>query len=111
MTNTIPSRIKVMTDYDCPPLWNGDSVGPIEPRSLDLPESLILGLEAWHKWYDETLVRDDPATSGFSSDGELALFVATGELLATRLANVLGDATEVVYFDRSTSEPRSVADL
>ena len=109
MSDTTPSRIKVMTDYDSPPLWNGDAVGPIDPRSLDLPESLTLGLEAWQKWYDETLVRDDPATSGFTTDAERDLFVATGELLATRLAHVL-QGTEVVYFDQGTATVRPVGD-
>lgn len=103
-----PSRIKVMTDYDCLPLWGVGASGPIDPSSLDLPESLVLGLEAWQRWYDETLNREDPAASGFGSDLELSLFAATGELLATRLANELGNDIEVVFFDQRSSEIRPI---
>lgn len=97
-----------MTDYDCHPLWGVGTEGPVDPRSLDIPESLILGLEAWRRWYDETLNREDPAASGFADDLDKALFAATGELLATRLALELGPETEVVYFDQRTSDVRAV---
>jgi hypothetical protein len=61
--------IKLMTDYDCFPIWEifDDSVENISPDSLDISEQLRKDLDIWSNVYDQTINIDDPKHSGFSS--------------------------------------------
>jgi hypothetical protein len=49
------TTIKVMADYECWPLWNGDN---LDPDSLPLSTYLREQLAAWAERYDETLLDD-----------------------------------------------------
>lgn len=86
-------KIKVMADYDCPPLWwdkGSPEVGPLDPRTLGLPANLVAALEAWAAAYDATLDRDDPAASGFPSAAAEQAFHEQGRRLAEQVGAVTG---------------------
>jgi len=93
-------QIKVMADYDCPPLWWDKAprrVGPIMPEELGLPTELCADLLRWAEAYDATLVRDDPARSGFPSQEAEREFKDRGKVLALRVADALGGSATVRY--------------
>lgn len=95
-------KIKVMADYDCAPLWwdGGDPgpVGSLQPEGLGLSPALCDELWAWASEYDATLVRDDPARSGFASATAERAFEDRGRHLAKRVAAELGLRAEVRYW-------------
>lgn len=91
--------IKVMTDYNCMPLWHYGSgdVGEIDPSTLPISKDLISGFMAWADDYNATLNHQSPQDSGFKSkDVELA-FIDRGLVLAQELKNELKDFN-VYYF-------------
>jgi hypothetical protein len=95
-------RIKLMPDYDCWPLWEtGEDVGNIDPASLPISERLQERLEAWARRYDETLNRENPATSGFASSEVESSFEKEGVALCAALMAELGEGSEVVYFSQA----------
>lgn len=92
-------NIKVMADYDCPPLWcDGDGVGPIDPADLEISAKLAEDLWAWGADYDGTLNRDDPVNSGFASTTEEVRFEDTGRALTRRLARELQGTAKVCWW-------------
>jgi hypothetical protein len=95
-----------MADYESYPTWltGPTGVDNIDPAELPISDSLASSLLRWAQAYDDTLNRDDPAASGFSSASEEAEFIATGRELARRLAAELSDRYRVEYFDGRTSE-------
>lgn len=101
--NLIPSKIKLMADYDSWCLWDLDNAGNIDPNSLPLTEALKEALRAWESKYDATLNRADPIESGFISAYEAQKFNAEGWELWERLKQRL-KKTEVVYFDNELSK-------
>jgi len=84
--------IKLMTDYECHPLWHigPDEVGDIDPATLPVSNELKADLAQWAEAYDQTLDRDDPPNSGFESEALEAEFIAQGRRLAERLREELG---------------------
>ena len=97
-----PRAIKLMADYDCWPLWRvGEQVGNIDPATLPLPADLQLALEHWAQAFDNTLNRDDPASSGFESDEEWHSFQKESALLAQRLSDALGPDVTVINWHAS----------
>lgn len=92
-------RLKLMADYDCHPLWgvSADDLGDVDPASLPISAALVAALAVWAEDYDATLVRDDPAASGFTDAAAEAAFRARGEVLAARLADELGPAWTVDF--------------
>ena len=84
--------LKLMTDYQCYPLWEASpgEVGNIDPNSLPLSTSLRDQLMDWADVYDKTLNWEDPATSGFASVYAVDEFKAQGMKLADRLREELG---------------------
>ena len=90
--------VKLMCDYDCHPLWEASAgeVGNIDPESLPITGDLRRALADWSSRYDDTLDRDDPRSSGFSSDKEEATFKSDGLALAVRLRKELGPNYAVV---------------
>lgn len=93
------TRIKLMPDYGCWPLWltDGSGVGNIDPETLPLSAHLRRRLEAWSRRYDETLDEADPASSGFESVEAMDEFRAEGGALRDALTSELGHRWEVVY--------------
>lgn len=84
--------IKLMTDYECHPLWHvgPDEFGDIDPATLPVSDERRLELAHWDKDYDQTLDMDDPPSSGFESEALEAEFKAQGHRLAERLRDELG---------------------
>lgn len=102
----MPKHIKLMADYDCYPLWSmaPDHVGNINPETLPLSPEIKLRLQQWAKAYDETLNRDDPASSGFKSEDDAVAFEEEGMRLWQRLCQELGPEYEVAYFSESSQQ-------
>lgn len=84
--------IKLMTDYECHPLWHigPDEFGDIGPATLPVSDEMKADLAQWAEAYDQTLDRDDPPNSGFESEVLEAEFKAQGHRLAERLREELG---------------------
>ena len=90
-----------MADYECWPLWEpGADLYALEPTSLPISAHLQERLWRWAEVYDATLNREDPASSGFSSEAERQEFIRDGLTLHQRLQNELGDDFKVAYFDK-----------
>lgn len=96
--------LKLMTDYDCFPLWDVNDGLNIVPDSLPLPEEIKLRLERWAKYYDETLSRDDPLSSKFRSEEEELAFENEGKALWQILKEELGADYKVIYFSNLESK-------
>jgi hypothetical protein len=93
-------KIKVMTDYDCAPLWwdSSDGVGDIRPEDLPLSDGLRRDLWNWQATYDAILVRDDPRLTAFPSEAAEQAFENQGRRLTERVANELGPSVAVRYW-------------
>lgn len=88
-----------MADYDCWPLWeDGDRVGNIDPADLPISDGLKQRLLMWARRYDQTLDREDPASSGLADAHSLDGFEGEGRRLWQELRVQLGDGYEVAYF-------------
>jgi len=99
-------KIRLMSDYNCYPLWK---VGPsgvqnVDPRELAISASLAKELLNWADVYDATLRRDDPASSGFSSSEAENSFENEGVRLWKALIKELGESSEVTYFSQLKRE-------
>ena len=81
-----------MTDYYSYPLWeeNENSYENVNPDDLPISSGLRDALTGWAQRYDDTLDRDDPRQSGFSTPEAEAAFKAEGEVLLGRLKSELG---------------------
>jgi hypothetical protein len=98
-------RIKVMPDYDCHPLWwdaGSNEVGNIDPKELGLSNDLSGRLQDWAREFDETLNRDDPVRSGFSSPDAERGFLERGRQLARLVSDELGASASVRYWPSRT---------
>jgi hypothetical protein len=95
------TTIKVMADYECWPLWDGEN---LDQDSLPLSMYLREQLAAWAERYDETLLDEYPPESGFSSDSTAEKFVDDGRELANLLARELGNEFAVTYFNELSRE-------
>ncbi|WP_374414696.1 hypothetical protein [Novosphingobium colocasiae] len=84
-------KIKVMTDYECAPLWwdEAERTGDIKPEDLGLSLHLCTELWAWAGTYDATMDRNDPRLSGFASASDEYAFEEQGRLLASAVASEL----------------------
>jgi hypothetical protein len=92
-----PTKIKLMTDYGCHPLWwDGQGrVGNIDPALLGLSEELRRELQSWATRYDAILNHDDPRASGFRSRDDEQSFEEDGRSLKAKLEDALGPSFEV----------------
>lgn len=90
-----------MADYECYPTWLTGSTGVdnVDPAELPISDGLATSLSQWAQTYDDTLDRDDPASSGFPGADREADFYAAGHELARRLAAELLGRYTVEYFD------------
>lgn len=98
------STVRVMADYECYPTWLTGFAGVdnVDPAELQISDGLAASLLHWAQTYDDTLDRDDPASSGFPDAGQKADFYAAGHELARRLAAELSGRYPVEYFDGRT---------
>ena len=71
-------------------------IGNIDPDTLPISDALKVELAQWARRYDETLNRDDPASSGFPSVEAKIAFNSIGLQLADMLRNELGKNFEVI---------------
>jgi hypothetical protein len=95
------THIKLMADYTCHPLWlvNDPAYsGDIDPRGLPLSEATILRLDHWAQVFDDTLVWDDPASSGFKTKEEEDAWNQEGILLWKKLQQELGSTYQIDFF-------------
>jgi hypothetical protein len=81
------TRIKVMADYHCHPLWalDEDLYGDFAPEALGLSPDLARDLNEWADAYTSSLDPDDPAVSKWS-EAEHQAHEAKARPLAVRLA-------------------------
>jgi hypothetical protein len=94
-------HIKLMADYTCYPLWEaGDSnyTGDFDPGSLPLQKETILRLDNWANVFDDTLVWDDPISSGFKTKEQEDAWDQEGVLLWKKLQQELGADYQVNFF-------------
>jgi len=89
--------LRLMADYECHPLWDLEPgmYGDIDPETLPISEDLKRRLAGWAREFDETLNRDDPASSGFKSDEAEQAFKERGRQLAGQLQSELGSAYSI----------------
>ncbi len=85
-------KIKVMTDYECHPLWDlsSGSYGDIDPNTLPISTELKQKLTDWAAAFDEALDMVDTANSGFKSAEVESVFKAQGIRFAEQLQKELG---------------------
>ncbi|MBO2553321.1 hypothetical protein [Shewanella algae] len=93
------NSIKVMTDYQCFPIWHYgcDNVGEIDPATLPISKELVASLLVWASIYDATLNSEDPINSGFLNESAQTDFIEKGLELAQKLKSELKN-TEVYYY-------------
>lgn len=87
-----------MPDYQCWPLWHEDEIGNVDPASLPITSELRGRLVRWAQQYNDTLVRDDPASSGFPSQDAEDAFEREGRALAVDLERELGNDASVRFW-------------
>ena len=102
--------IRLMADYQCPPIWErvGDDLAPKDPASLPISAALAERIVAWSAEYGGTLNAADPASSGFPSDDAEIDWNKRGRGLWRELRAELGADFRVDYFD--SEEQRILAD-
>jgi hypothetical protein len=90
--------IKLMTDYECFPLWEiSDDVSEnLDPCKLPISEELKCALQNWANQYDETLNHQDPLASCFASESAEKLFQEEGEKLFQWLEKELGSTFKIL---------------
>jgi len=105
--------IKLMTDYECFPLWKSGEEGTanLDPENLPLSVETKKRLMVWAEWYDSTLNPDDPVSSGFADKEDEQAFEEEGRTLCKILRKELNGAYTVIHFSESdTPEVKKEAD-
>lgn len=90
------TRVKLMADYGCDPLWALDDgyYGSFAPEELDLTADLTGAINAWAANYETSISMDDPATDLWD-EAQHEAHEAEGRKLAARLKQELPD--RVIY--------------
>ena len=79
------TRVKVMADYGCDPLWSlDDKYWNFGADALDVSQALARDLADWAARYEQSLNQDDPANSHWS-DAQFRSHGVEGRALALRL--------------------------
>jgi hypothetical protein len=96
----VKAIIKIMSDYQCFPLWKIDDFGVenVSPNELPITEALKEMLMDWQNKYDSTLNMSNPISSGFKSDIEENNFEEQGLEIWQQMLLELGDSYRVKYF-------------
>lgn len=100
------SRIKLMADYGCDPIWamDDDIYGCFPPEDLNLSEDLVGAIKAWAADYETSIDPDDPAT-GLWSDKQRTAHETEGRRLAILLKRERPDLTVFAYtYDTGVAE-------
>ncbi|WP_432588893.1 hypothetical protein ABVG11_28925 [Streptomyces sp. HD1123-B1] len=97
--------VRLYADYECYPVWivSDQGLDNVAPDSLPLSGQLAEELDRWGDEYEATYNREDPATSGFTSESAERSFNQQGKNLARRLRDELDETWCVSYFDRATA--------
>lgn len=95
MTKTI----KLMSDYQCYPLWAMGNEAPanLAPNTLPLSSETLLGLEKWAAMFDSWMDLEEPASTTEPSATQVATFEAEGIRLWKQLRRELAPTYEVYY--------------
>jgi hypothetical protein len=93
------TRLLVLSDYDCFPVWRTGPAGVenVDPATLPVSPELAAALMRWAEEYDATLNPEYPPDSGFPLEADRRAFLRRGERLAGRLAGELGPGYRVTY--------------
>lgn len=86
------TKIKLMPDYECYPLWIyvDDLLENIHPNTLPISQNLANLILQWDEIYQATYDKANPANSGFANlENEIA-FKTYGEKLKLKLTQELG---------------------
>ncbi|MFA5899506.1 MAG: hypothetical protein WC829_10380 [Hyphomicrobium sp.] len=94
------TRVKVMADYGCDPLWtlDEDLYGCFSPRDIKLSDDLCGAFEAWAAAFETSIAMDDPSHNLWSEDQHAAHKVE-GRRLAERLKRERPDLMVYVLED------------
>jgi hypothetical protein len=101
MSNT-KTVIRVMTDYQCYPLWVTYPDGELDnipPESLPISRELANSLNRWADEFDSILNEEDPASSDFATPDDERRFNDQGRRLAEQFAREIGPEYKVTYHD------------
>lgn len=90
-----PANLRLRADWQCYPLWDADTGDNVSPYELDLSHELLDRIERWDDLFQDTYNGDDPASSGFKGEEELALYRAEGKAIAEELAKEWPGRVEV----------------
>jgi hypothetical protein len=104
MMNGRVSKIRVMAEYECFPVWiirGTETLNP-PPEDLGVGQDLAADLRRWAADFDSTFNPDDPLSSGFQEANDEEEFNERGRGLAHRVAAAVGSEFQVAYFDLLT---------
>lgn len=91
-------KIRICPDYECPPIWHDEQIGPIDPHDLPISDELASAFWVWAAEYDATLNRTDPSSSGFSTAEAEHSFDHQGRLLTRQLSIELAGTANVRWW-------------
>jgi hypothetical protein len=99
-------KLKLMTDYNCFPLWETvkDRLENIDPNSLKISEELKNSLYRWAEAFDATLNQDYPPDSGFATEEEVEKFEQEGRRIFNELKEQLKDEFVFSYYSQKDSK-------
>lgn len=81
----VPTNLRLSPDWQCCPLWDGDTDNNVSHYQLNLPDDLAERIETWDDTFQATYHADDPSESGFDSDDAWHAYRAEGRLIALEL--------------------------
>lgn len=90
-------KIKIMADYGCLPLWDGEDVGEVDPDDLKISPQLKADFMTWADEYDSALNPEDGTLVGLLDEESRRIFNQQGLALSERLKKELGDEYYVEY--------------
>lgn len=92
-------HIKLMSEYECYPLWCYEDDIPIniDPESLFISDALKNDITKWSEKYEATYVKQNPIEFGFKTQSEERKFIEEGYILESRLQKELGTRYKVSF--------------
>lgn len=100
-----------MWDYYAFPVWivASDASWQQAADTLAIPEALVRMLSEWSCRWSDALAGSDSPQWVAPDEGDRLAWVDEGRNLAIQLAQCLGSATEVVYFNEVTQKSEVIA--